>query len=68
MLDLLAGTVNSATASPELATRWQLAVFPAGYDLFITGRAGAKGSLRDGAETAVVVAPEPFDLAPATAA
>jgi hypothetical protein len=48
--------------------RWQQAVFPAGYDLFLTGRAGAKGSLRDGSETTVVAAPEPFDLAPAIAA
>jgi hypothetical protein len=60
--------VNFAEVAPELATRWQQAVFPAGYDVFLTGRAGAKGSLRDGSETTVVAAPEPFDLAPAIAA
>lgn len=49
-------------APPEVSTRCQQAAFPAGYDLYLTSRAGAKGSLRDGAETTVVVPPEPFDL------
>jgi endonuclease G len=38
------------------------------YLLIITGRAGAKGSLRDGSETTVVTAAQPFDLAPVVAA
>jgi hypothetical protein len=60
--------VAAADVSPETASRWEQAVFPAGYDLFFTGQAGAKGSVRERTETTIVVAPEPFDLAPAAAA
>jgi hypothetical protein len=60
--------VAAADESEGAARQWERAVFPAGYNLFLTGRAGAKGSLRDGPETTVVVAPEPFDLAPVAAA
>jgi hypothetical protein len=60
--------VAASDESPEVASRWQQAVFPSGYDLHITGRAGAMGSLRDAPETSVVAAPEPFDLAVTAAA
>ncbi|MGY1827594.1 hypothetical protein [Blastococcus sp. SYSU DS0541] len=60
--------VAAADVSPQTASRWEQAVFPAGYDLFFTGQAGAKGSVRERTETTIMVAPEPFDLAPAVAA
>lgn len=60
--------VATADCVPGVVGRWEQAVFPAGYDVFLTGRAGAQGSLRDRAETSLVTAPQPFDLAPAVAA
>ena len=68
MLLVLASAGRGRQRAPDVAAQWEQAVFPAGYDLFITGRAGANGSLRDGPETSAVAAPEPYDLAPTVAA